>query len=143
MVQCDALTLFRYVCEKPGMYVQAHSFVAVVAFIEGYDLALQGGALVGFREWLLTGSDEWTNLSWSMLIRHQRDPATDLSRPPVGDEDEALLGDLSKALESFSRDLTTGGLHVIFHRYNTWLLSRSEPTTAELRTRLRGDLDTG
>jgi hypothetical protein len=122
MARDKTLELFRFVCEKPGMYVQRAGFGAVTAYIDGYDAALQGGALVGFREWLLTGNSEWTNLPWWSLVRLRRDPRAVLSRPPSEEDEESLIGDLNLALKGFAEALGKGGLPQIYAEYNAWLL---------------------
>jgi hypothetical protein len=116
------LELFRCVCEKPGMYVQRAGFTAVAAYIDGYDAALQGVVLIGFREWLLTGTDEWTNLPWWSLIRLRRYPSADLARALSDAEDESLIGELDDALKGFGEALAKGGLSRIYVEHNEWLL---------------------
>lgn len=137
MASDTALKFFIMICEKPLMVVDAKRFTAVAAFIHGYNMALHGGALIGFREWLLIGREDWTNLSWSQLIWQRYDPEADLSRPPSLEDDEALLGELQQALDAFLKDNNELGLDGIYHRYNTWLLSQTNPVSADRRIRIR------
>jgi hypothetical protein len=143
MARDTILELFLFVCQKPTMYVQCARFSAVSAFIAGYDAALEGGALIGFREWLLTGNKDWTNLPWWSLVRLRLDSKADLSSPPRESEDEALIAELHTALEGFSRIQKDGGLAKIFHDYNTWVLSQTDPAIKALQDRLRVALPTG
>jgi hypothetical protein len=39
--------------ERPGMYMQTVTYDTVVAFVLGYDLAIHGGLLWTFHEWLV------------------------------------------------------------------------------------------
>ncbi len=117
--------------------MQCARFTAVSAFIAGYDEALHGGALVGFREWLLIGNKDWTNLPWWSLIRLRLNPKADLALPPSEEEETPLLGTLRIALEDFSKVYKAGGMPKVFHDYNTWLLSLSDPAVKSLQARLR------
>lgn len=137
MARDTILELFVYVCQKPNMYVQCPRFTAVSAFIAGYDDALQGGVLVGFREWLLTGGKDWTNLPWWSLVRLRLNPQVDLASAPSEDEETALIGTLRDSLEKFSRTCSQSGLSKVFHDYNAWLLSLSDPAVKTLQGRLR------
>lgn len=120
------------------MFVQAPRFSAVCAFVDGYDFALQRGALSGFREWLLIGSKEWTNLPWWALIRLRHDETVDLSKPPSEEEESVLLPELASALNSFARAYEEGGLAKIYYDYNNWIIRSSDHSTKIFRTRLRG-----
>ena len=45
--------MFENVRANPGMYIPNATYEAVAAFVLGYDIACEGGVLVGFREWLI------------------------------------------------------------------------------------------
>lgn len=110
----EPLGLFIRLCEKPGMYIHSTNFDAVWAYIEGVNQATYGGALMGFREWLIVERGEWTNLSWYMLIRARvfdDDPGT----LPSGDEHDRLRHELRDALIAFGAALE-GGLAPIHAR---------------------------
>lgn len=123
------LELFKFACNKPVMYVQSARFDAVCAFIDGYDMAMQGGPLSGFREWLLTGTERWNNLPWWALVRMRVDPDADLERPPSDSEHERLLSGLAAALDAFAAALNHGGMVRILCDYSDWL-SEVDPERA-------------
>lgn len=137
MARDTILKLFVSVCQKPNFYVQCPRFSAVSAFIAGYDDALQGGVLVGFREWLLTRGNDWTNLPWWSLVRVRLNPEVNLAVAPSEEEETALIETLREALEGFSMTCSQGGLARVFHDHNAWLLSRSDPALKSLQDRLR------
>jgi hypothetical protein len=54
----------------PGMYIfpGAETYDGVSAYLLGYDHALEGALLIGFREWLVMRLGAGANLCWSALI---------------------------------------------------------------------------
>jgi len=50
------------------MYFAQPSYEVVAAFLLGFDLATEGGALRGFREWLIVRNDGGNNLAWGELV---------------------------------------------------------------------------
>jgi hypothetical protein len=45
------------VCRCPGMYVREPTYESITAYVQGYDSALGGSLLRGFREWLVMRTD--------------------------------------------------------------------------------------
>lgn len=131
----DNIDLFISVCEKPGICVQSNRYETVCAFIDGYDRALQGAPLIGFRQWLLSESNEWNNLPWDYIVRTLRYP----DRNPTGLLSEAesslLLSDLVSHLMNY-QELRNKGLELVYQKHINWLISRSDSATAEFRERL-------
>lgn len=123
-MQEEDIRHFIWVCTKPGMYVQSTHFEVVCAYINGYDTALRGGSLVGFREWLLTRGVERTNLPWWALVRRQTLPEKDLSATLSDTENEQLLMGLASALELYAKCLSHDGLDMIFHAYHSWSIEQ-------------------
>jgi hypothetical protein len=64
----DVFELVRAICKSPGVYVHNGSFEGILAFLDGYDVALCGGALRGFREWLVVRARGGNNLHWTGLV---------------------------------------------------------------------------
>lgn len=93
------------------MYLRSTTFDTAAALIDGYDLATEGGLLVGFREWLVLRVGCRTNSAWWELARqclHER-------LPPVS-EKEAVRG-LFELLDEFLYTRSAareGGLEGIF-----------------------------
>jgi hypothetical protein len=122
-MQSEPLEIFMQVCRRPNMYLQSARYEGVCAFMDGYDMALQGAPLMAFREWLLTKGTEWTNLPWWSLVRKSFDPEADFSQPPHEGETAALVEALARALEGYrgARNMR-GGVAKIFYDYSQWVL---------------------
>jgi hypothetical protein len=50
------------------MYLIEPTYDVVVAYVQGFDEAYEGGLLEGFKEWLLMRLDGGDNLSWVGLV---------------------------------------------------------------------------
>ena len=64
----DQVAVIEHLRRHTGMHVPEVSFVAVCSFVAGYDLALNGLPLRGFREWLALRLRWGSNLSWDALV---------------------------------------------------------------------------
>jgi hypothetical protein len=60
--------LFEQIRTRIGMYLLEETYAEAAALVLGYDLACEGGVLVGFREWLVVRLDGGSNLSWPALV---------------------------------------------------------------------------
>jgi hypothetical protein len=108
------------------MYLSNVSYETVVAFVEGYDLALHGGFLVGFREWLIVKFDDGNNLSWSALVLSlmglvgERSPAPAEVKSAEGQS--AAIAFLFDTLDRFRDEREApSGLRRIYRNYENWL----------------------
>jgi hypothetical protein len=121
-----ALQHFISVCARPGMYAQENTYAAVCAYISGFDTALCGGILFGFREWLLMRGTEWNNIPWWGLVRVEVTgpfaPADRLTE----EQDRALLARLAELLGEFSQ-ASQRGLDRCLFEYGSWLQDRGRP----------------
>lgn len=82
----DHSRLFERVRKRTGMYVPDETYNSVAAFVLGYDLACEGGPLMGFREWLVLREPSGANLMWSALVLQiafpeAGDPRRELNSP--------------------------------------------------------------
>jgi hypothetical protein len=59
-----------------------------------------------------------------------------LASPPSEEEETSLVGTLHSALDDFSKVYKAAGLPKVFHDYNAWLLSLSDPAIRTLQERL-------
>ncbi|MFV8749405.1 hypothetical protein ACNOYE_02510 [Nannocystaceae bacterium ST9] len=137
MLTSDIINHFVAVCRKPDMFIQSSRYDAVCAYINGFDVALQHGPLVGFREWLLTRGDSWTTMPWWAIVRQQAFPGEDVSLPLGDSANPPACLHLASALEDFGGERDHVGLSMIFHVYHNWIMRRKEPSTVEIRKRLR------
>jgi len=96
-----ALDFLKLICTKPSIYVQEANFVAVCSFIDGYDLALSGEPLMGFKAWLKDLYKRETNLPWWGIVRIMSFP----DKEPIGsmnsEESVWVLEKLLSLLEDY------------------------------------------
>lgn len=136
-MRSETATHLLLVCNKPRMYLQTDHYETVCAYLDGYNTALEGAPLAGFREWLLAEGTEWTNLPWCGVVRRLIFPCADPASPLAEADGERALSALASALEGYFEDRKCGGLGAAFQKYNSWLMARTDESTAELRQRLR------
>jgi hypothetical protein len=67
--------LFEAIRTRTSMFLPEETYVAVAALILGYDLACEGGVLVGFREWLVVRVDGGSNVGWESLVLYAAFPS--------------------------------------------------------------------
>jgi hypothetical protein len=109
---------------RPEMYFTPLGFDVGVAFLQGFDLACNGGVLLGFREWLIVRLGSGNNLAWSELVLRctfpdAENPSQRLLQPGGQQHAVALLFGL---LEEFYQERDTPqGLRRIYLRYQRWL----------------------
>lgn len=134
----NTIQKFIELCRRPGMVGQSPSYETVCAFIDGYTSAQHGAPLEGFREFLLSDGSGWSNAPWWAIIRmrvvNDWHPLETLA---PADEEEARQ-QLASALERYLDARKEGGIGLVFHRYNTWLLSLSDPSLERYQTTLKG-----
>ena len=109
---------------RPGMFLSETSYDATVAFICGYDAALMGGLLFGFREWLITRLERGNNLAWPALVELAitEAPVTAASVADDATRRTVLFDLLSKFFaERDSRD----GIRAMFSGYEAWLATQA------------------
>jgi hypothetical protein len=88
----------------------------VVAYISGYDAALSGGFLIGFREWLITRLEYGNNLTWDGLVGEF------LKIEPSCKDAGVAIERLFSLLEQFlDMRNTHNGMRRIFAEYEQWL----------------------
>ncbi|MDC0679130.1 hypothetical protein [Sorangium atrum] len=106
------------------MYLSNVSYDTVVAFVEGYDLALHGGFLVGFREWLIVKLDDGNNLSWPVLVLGLMERVGERSPVEVksAEGQSVAMAFLFDTLEKFVHEREApSGLRRIYRNYENWL----------------------
>ncbi len=118
--------IFLDLRKRPEMYLPAVTYDAAASFVLGYDAALQGGLLLGFREWLVTQLNQGSNMSWSVLaleLIRQRAPASISGNTSlITDNHSADVDGLMSTIEAFLRERSqTGGARRIFAAYGQWL----------------------
>lgn len=123
--------LVDHITRRPSMWTHPGNYGAVCAYLTGYDHATNGGALIGFREWLVVKFGEGDNLPWSSLVLFLVLPhGTDHSAVYAGDlelNERALtgLGRLLKEYFELRSKFGTTGVREIFAEYQHWLEGQS------------------
>jgi hypothetical protein len=120
-------SLFQDLRSRTGMFIVRPSHATVAALLLGYDLAHGGGALIGFREWLIVRLGLGNNLSWEALTLHAAFPGAEAP-------EEALKSDASQKqavdvllelADHYAADREKPeGLRRIYAAYERWLRSQ-------------------
>jgi hypothetical protein len=76
--------LFEQIRTRTSMFLLEETYAEAAALVLGYDLACEGGVLVGFREWLVVRLDGGSNLSWPALVMQA-------AFPSAGDPQRAVI----------------------------------------------------
>lgn len=126
MENSDPVAFFLQVCRTPKMFLSSDRYEAVASFMTGYDTAVGGAALRGFREYLLCQGAGWNNLPWWLLIRVVAEPAVDLSKEVAEGEQEASIQTLIEQLSRFAERLAHGGLAQVYWDYVQWLSTQTD-----------------
>jgi hypothetical protein len=118
-------TVFNAIRLRPGMYLQEPTYDAICALVQGYDLACDGGTLVGFREWLITRLSFGNNLTWSALVLHSAFPKSSTPHGMCGISPENAKHAIDILFQLiFEFDDTRqkpDGLRRIYSEYECWL----------------------
>jgi hypothetical protein len=111
------------VCSRPGMFVGCSSFAAVTAFLEGFDVARDGGPLVGFHPWLVLRTGSGHNTRWPTLVLLQA--LDDMPGPDIADlspdQNKCCIAKLRELLIEFFDHRRNRSIAGIVHDYAKWL----------------------
>ena len=110
----------------PGMFLPAVTYDAAASFVMGYDIAVHGGLLWAFREWLIPQLNGGSNMAWPGLVQmlmERRTPTSEAAKkePPVKHQ-AAAVEFLLATIETFLHERDhMDGAHRIFASYERWL----------------------
>jgi hypothetical protein len=109
--------------ERSGMFFQPAEFDVAAAFLEGFDTAVNDGALIGFREWLIIKLGYGNNLGWPRLVLYLAFPDTkEPQRQLSTAEQKTAMIAMRDLLKEFAQDREApNGLLRIYLRYYKWL----------------------
>ncbi len=117
--------IFEGVQTRTSMYLPDETYAAAAAFVLGYDIACEGGVLVGFHEWLVVRLDGGSNLHWSALVLDAafpsaRDPQRAVNASPKAQRHaiDTLFGLLAQYDDVRAKQ---DGLKGVFLAYDRWL----------------------
>lgn len=118
-------SLFENIRMRTGMYLQEETYAAAAAFVLGYDMAAQGGVLIGFREWLIARLGAGNSFTWTALVLHlafpgQSDPQAALQSTAAAQRH--AIDTLFRLIAEFDDDRSApDGLRRIYFEYEQWL----------------------
>jgi hypothetical protein len=117
--------LFQSVHARTSMYIRDATYGAVVAFVVGYDVASEGGVLIGFREWLIPRVGAGNNLTWQMLVLQLAFPnAVDPSAAASAntEAEKHAINVLFELIAEFDDSRQApDGLRTVYLDYERWL----------------------
>tara|TARA_R110002072_G_scaffold13481_1_gene56809 strand:+ start:289503 stop:289922 length:420 start_codon:yes stop_codon:yes gene_type:complete len=121
-------SLVEHLCTRTSMWVLPPTYDSVAAYLSGFDAALEGGFLQGFREWLIVRADGCNNLGWSSIVAYvifpdHDDPITFLRSSDANDE--FARKELHRLYTDYRADLAKTGLRGIYYEYEKWLHKQS------------------
>ncbi|MCW8100360.1 hypothetical protein [Streptomyces tauricus] len=90
----------------PDVFVARVNFESVTGFLSGYDVAVSGNLLDGFREWLAAKLGFGRNLVWSALILKLVFPEGRPAEPWSQEDDQHAVDQLIKLLDEYFESLT-------------------------------------
>ena len=104
--------VFRDVAKRQGSYAMNSSFDAAVAYVMGYDHAVDGELLKGFRGWLLVRTGDRPEVAWPGQVAHLTfpdDPERWGSDGLNAEQLEQLRQAWFRTLDEFSLTVRPGG----------------------------------
>jgi hypothetical protein len=116
------------ICTRTGMFVNPPTYDMVTAYISGYDHAMNGGYLQGFREWLIVRADGGNNLVWPAIVPYIVFPNADdpIAELHASEANEAHAIEMLESLfNEYRSAIQENGLRGIFHAYEKWLVAQS------------------
>jgi hypothetical protein len=109
-------------CARPQMFVADTNFHQVVAFIDGFNAARDGGPLLGFREWLVVRANTGDNLGWASLLKLVVPPPPESE---VGKNQEEYWNQVAgNLIAEYLRYRNTNGITKLYYEYGQWLLRK-------------------
>ncbi len=120
--------VFRRVQEGGRKYFISYPiFEAVVAFIQGYNMACEGALLLGFREWLIVRLGDGLCLTWPDLVLRvafpdSGDPLAELTASAEGER--TAVDTVWRLFFEFEAALEERGLNSIVLAYSHWYRER-------------------
>lgn len=108
--------------DRPALYGLT-TFEATVAYLNGYDDAILGSLLNGFREWLIVRAGGGSNLSWPALVENAM--RLQLGEQGQKDSPEAAVFILRTLDEYHQVRSAPDGLRRVYLAYEKWLKRQS------------------
>jgi hypothetical protein len=106
------------------MYLPVVTYDAAASYVMGFDAALNGGLLLGFREWLIPQLDMGNNLGWPALVFEFVSRQGDIAKEKSSgvDQGHVVVEALFTIIENFVQAHSQrGGTRRIFVAYDQWL----------------------
>jgi hypothetical protein len=116
----EFIEILRGLDRYPSMY-GVRSFEGIHAFLDGFDLARDGGPMAGFREWLIVRANGGNNLGWPGLVQLLTIPQV-ASIELSAEQDDLCRRAVPRLLSEYLAYREEVGLTKVFHDYGKWLL---------------------
>jgi hypothetical protein len=128
LLESERESLVEHLCVRTSMWVSPANYDSVTAYLSGFDAALEGGFLQGFREWLIVRANGCNNLGWPtigvyVVFSDRDDPVATLHASESSDE--FARKELFRLYTEYCSDLREHGLRGIYHKYEQWLHKQS------------------
>lgn len=108
----------------PEMYLLRADFSSISAYVSGYDMACEGGALVGFHEWLALKAQHGANWGWPSLVLHIAGLSHTTAPERGSPEDARAVAAFFALYEEFAATrLSPNGLSKIFAAFERWRIA--------------------
>ncbi len=112
--------------KRTGMYITGERCTSLAAYIQGMDTAMNGGLLIGFREWLIVRINGGNNLHWLHLIIYHVFPKLSVDDVIENDEYNLIINNtLIDMLLAYFIYKNEVGLMVVYLNYQKWLEKQS------------------
>lgn len=109
------------ICQRPGMYVGREKFIAVCAFLSGFDAARDGGPLDGFHPWMVLRRHAGNNQSWESLVLQELGAQYAEAATFSAAQDRKSITKLGALLQEFFDERRRRTATAIHHDYAKWL----------------------
>jgi hypothetical protein len=123
---------FQHFRQRPAMYVWHLNYPGVVNFLQGIDIGMNNGLLVGFNEWLEPRVGGWGEYAWpgmALMLAFPEHPGPPRHEFLLSDAtaDKHAIEALFCCIESYYDERHSshgGGLRHIYLRYQMWKESK-------------------
>jgi hypothetical protein len=105
------------------MYVGKATYECVSSYVLGFDAALEGAVLIGFREWLVVRLGLGNNLTWQSLVLSAAFPAAlDPEAMLVSAQaHQHAIDTLFASIDTFEEERAKQGLVSILSTHRDWV----------------------
>jgi hypothetical protein len=114
-------SMISHLCSRPALYIGRNDFNAVVAYIDGFNVARGNAPLLGFREWLVVKANTGNNLHWAGLVK---------LLVPLPEKESEVTQDgfwivaAGNLIAEYLAYRNANGITKVYYKYARWLLRK-------------------